>query len=427
MRRIGHAFIAAALCLGFAGAPAPAAPTSQASAPVRIDKARLDRTLQEMVATARIAGGSALIWQSGSERYFGSSGFADRESGWPMSRNTLVQIWSMTKPITGVALMQLWEKGAFRLDDPLGAYLPEFAIMRVYAGPGPDKQPQYRPAARPITIRDIMRHTAGLAYGMRGGEVDDQYRRADPLNPNNDLSEMARRLAGLPLFFDPGTEWSYSSGVDVQARLVELLSGQPFETYVREHIFNPLKMRDAGWTQPAANRSRLAATYRQSMPGRLDRLPDEQNRANNFVPRKLIMGGAGVVASIDDYMRFARMLLNEGELDGVRILRPSTVRLMATNQLDPSVKARHFLPTKGNVGFGLDFAVRVGQPKNAAENRGATGEFFWDGLASTFFWVDPANDLAAVFFVQKLPTDIGLQKDFRAAVYGADYLGPPGD
>lgn len=149
--------------------------------------------------------------------------------------------------------------------------------------------------------------------------------------------------------------------------------------------------------------------------------------ARNFAPRRLTMGGAGLVGPIDDYMRFARMLLGEGELDGVRILKPSTVRLMATNHLDPAMKERFFLPSKGSVGFGFNFAVRTAQPQNDAENRGAVGEFFWDGAASTLFWVDPANRLAAVFFVQKMPFDGSLHHDIREAVYGKGYLGPRGD
>jgi CubicO group peptidase (beta-lactamase class C family) len=262
---------------------------------------------------------------------------------------------------------------------------------------------------------------------MRGGPVDEAYKRIDPLNMQNDLAEANQRLASLPLLFDPGAEWSYSASVDVQARLVEKLSGQNFESYVSERILKPLGMRDTGWTQPAINLSRLAVTYQDNGGGALARQSDEQMHARNFAPRRLTMGGAGLVSSIDDYMRFARMLLNGGELDGVRILKPSTVRLMATDHLDPAITERFFLPTKGSVGFGFNFAVRTAQPRNAAENRGAVGEFFWDGAASTLFWVDPANHLAAVFFVQKMPFDGMLHSDIRKAVYGEKYLGPKGD
>jgi len=187
-------------------------------------------------------------------------------------------------------------------------------------------------------------------------------------------------------------------------------------------------MKEAAWTQSEAAFARLAATYNKGPDGKLARQDDTETRRLNFNPdRRLTMGGAGIVAPIDDYARFSRMLLNEGELDGVRILKSSTVRLMATDHLDPRVTQRRWLPSKGTVGFGFDFTVRKSQPQTAAENRGALGEFFWDGRETTLFWVDPVNHLTAVFFVQTYPFDGTLHHDFREAVYGANYLGPKGD
>ncbi len=395
---------------------------------VRIDEARLDKALADMVASGRAAGVSAVVWQDGKERYFGATGFADREAKRPMARDTVVQIFSMTKPVTGVALMQLWEQGRFQLDDPLSKYLPEFAEMKFYAGTDAAGAPIYKPTTRPILIRDILRHTAGFSYAMRGTPADAAFRAANPLDIGNDLPEFGRKLGKLPLLFDPGKEWSYSVAVDVQALLVEKLAGVPFETYVRDHILQPLGMKDTAWTEPQANLPRLAATYLQSGAGKLTRQSDARTQVLNFsAQRRLTMGGAGLASTLDDYLRFSRMLLNGGELDGVRLLQPSTVRLMATDQLDPSVKERFFLPGKGSVGFGLDFAVRKSQPKDDKENRGAVGEFFWDGAETTLFWVDPANHLTAVFFVQVLPFDATLHHDFRQAVYGPAYLGPKGD
>ena len=380
-----------------------------------------------MVASGRAAGTSALIWKDGKEVYFGTAGFADREAKRPFRRDTLVQIWSMTKPVTGVALMQLWEQGKFAIDDPLSKYLPEFAETKVFTGMDGAGKPILQPPRRPILIRDLLRHTAGFGEGPAESYPQKAYAAADPLNLNHDLTEFGHRLAALPLFYEPGTKWQYSVAVDVQALLVEKLSGQPFEDYVRQHIFEPLRMKDTGWTQPEDRFPRLARAYVKGPDGKLQRKSDEDLRRANFAPRKLTRGGAGLVSSIDDYMRFARMLLNGGTLDGVRILKPSTVKMMSTNELDPGVTDRAWLPGKGNGGFGMDFAVRTGQPLTADENRGAVGEYFWDGAWTTLFWVDPANKLAAVYFVQTDPFDMSLHHDFRQAVYGPRYLGPKGD
>jgi CubicO group peptidase (beta-lactamase class C family) len=272
-----------------------------------------------------------------------------------------------------------------------------------------------------------MRHTAGFSYGSRDTAADVIFHQIDPLALTNSLPEMGDKLARVPLLFDPGAEWSYSTGVDVQALLVEHLTGEPFEQHVRRAILDPLGMRDTGWTQPQDRLPRFAATYVKGADGKLARQPDAEAQKLNFGPRRLTMGGAGLASTLDDYMRFARMLLGRGTLDGVRILAPSTVRLMSTDQLDPRITRRFFLPGKGSVGFGLDFAVRTAQPKTPAENRGSVGEFFWDGAQTTLFWVDPVNDMAVVFFVQVRPFDGTLHHDIRAAVYGAGYAGPPGD
>jgi CubicO group peptidase (beta-lactamase class C family) len=418
-----------ALMLAIAGPALPACAQDKpaTSASFRIDKARIDKALADMVSSGRATGVEALVWKDGREAYFGSTGLADREANRPMRRDTLVQVYSMTKPVTGTALMQLWEQGKFGLDDPLSRYLPEFATMLVQDGTDANGRPTWRPSTRPVTIRDVLRHTAGFAYGDGPSAAEKAFAAADPLGLDHDLSEFGRRLAHVPLIFDPGTEWRYSSAVDVQALLVERLSGQKFEDYVRQHVLDPLGIKEAGWTQPNERLDRFAATYLLGTDGKLVREPDATTRARNFPRPPMTMGGAGIVAPIDDYMRFARMLLGQGNLDGVRILKPSTVRLMSTNQLDPRITEKSWLPSKGNVGFGIDFAVRIGQPQTSDENRGAVGEFFWDGAASTLFWVDPANKLAAVFFVQTRPFQATLHRDFRRAVYGDAYLGPAGD
>ncbi|MFN4178070.1 serine hydrolase domain-containing protein [Phenylobacterium sp.] len=403
-----RAALLAAAALPFAGAAA-----AQSARP---DGGRIDRVLAGFVADGRVAGASALIWQDGRERYFGAHGFADREAGRGMARGTLAHIYSMTKPVTGVALMQLWEQGRFGLDDPLALHLPEFADVQVLEK-GQTGALVRRPPARPITVRDILRHTAGFSYGSGDAPADAAWRADDPFMASANLTEFSRRVAALPLVFDPGAEWRYSAAVDIQSALIERLSGMAFETYVARNVFQPLGMAKTGWR--AAEGATPATIYSPGPGGGLVPQPRPVFR--------FASGGAGLISTLDDYMRFARMLLGEGSLDGTRILKPSTVRLMATDHLDPRITERLFLPSKGSVGFGIDFAVRTAQPRSPDENRGAVGEFFWDGYATTLFWVDPANRLAAVFFVQKTPFDGTLHRDFRAAVYGPDYLGPKGD
>ncbi|MEO8546914.1 MAG: serine hydrolase domain-containing protein [Sphingomicrobium sp.] len=422
------ATVACALVLGQPLLAQAKAPTRAASTETfQISKPRIDRALAQMVASGRVAGASALIWKNGREVYFGTAGYADREAKKPMRRDTLVQIWSMTKPVTGVALMQLWEQGRFGLDEPLAKYLPEFADVRVVHGTDSAGNPILKAPERPILIRDLVRHTAGFAYGPGSSYPEKMFEQEDPLNLDHDLAEFSRRLARVPLLFEPGTQWRYSPGVDVQARLVEKLTGEQYEPYVRRQILEPLEMHETAWTQPESRYPRLAAGYTAGPDGKIQRKTDAEIRRFNFTPRKLTMGGAGLASTLDDYMRFARMLLNRGSLDGVRVLKPSTVKLMSTDQLEPRMTERAWLPGKGSGGWGIDFFVRTGQPKNPEENRGAVGEFFWDGAWTTLFWVDPANDLAAVFFVQRDPFDGTLHHDIRRAVYGDAYLGPKGD
>jgi CubicO group peptidase (beta-lactamase class C family) len=382
--------------------------------------ARIDSTLQAYVTSGTIAGVSALLFEKGEEVYYNAFGLADREANRAMARNTIVQIFSMTKPITGVALMTLYEEGAFQLDDPVSQYAPEFENMRVYAGEDATGEPILEPPHRPVTIRDLTRHTAGFATGGDLPGVGPLLSAADPLNRENTLVEMADRFGRVPLWFHPGERWAYGPSVDVQAFLVERLSGQPFDAYVKEHIFDPLGMTQTRYFIPEADRDRFAALYQRSDDGTLTRVPDEQAHAFNTNHWALTPGGFGLTSTLDDYMRFARMLVNEGELDGTRILNPETVHLMATNHLPDSVTERSWLPSKGQVGFGIDFAVRVNPPASADENHGIVGEFFWDGAASTLFWVDPVNDLTAVLFVQLVPFDrVRLHKTFRDAIYGS--------
>ena len=381
--------------------------------------ARLDVALAGFVERGDVAGVSALVMERGEEVYAGAFGNADLEAGDPMVRETIVQIYSMTKPITGVALLTLWETGAFDLDDPLAMYAPEFADQKVYVGEAADGTPILETPRRPVTIRDLTRHTSGI--GADGGHegLAAMLREADPTNRENTLAEMARRFARLPIGFHPGAQWNYGPSVDLQAYLVERISGQPYAEYVREHVLDPLGMDETRYVVPEADRDRLAAMYRRGADGGLTHVPDADAHAFNTRAWPLTPGGWGLTSTLDDYSRFAQMLLNGGALDGARILQPETVRMMATSHLDDAVTERLWLPSKGQVGFGIDVAVRVRPPASADENPGTVGEFFWDGAASTLFWVDPVNDLTAVLFVQLMPFDgVGLHHGFREAIYG---------
>jgi CubicO group peptidase (beta-lactamase class C family) len=384
----------------------------------RIEPSRIDAALNGFIQSKALVGVSALVYEGGKEAYFGAFGSADRESGKPMARDTLVQIYSMTKPITGVAFMMLYEEGKFRLDDPLEKYAPEFADMRVYAGIDAHGEVIYEPVHRQVTLRDITRHTAGFYNGTDHTPLAEIARAADPTAKTNTLVEEVRKLGALPLLFQPGTRWLYGPSVDVQALLVERLSGMPFDRYLEQKIFKPLRMKDTRYVLTPKDRTRVAAMYDWHEDGSLTRVPDSAALEFNGRDWPSKPGSYGLISTLDDYMRFARMLQNGGELDGQRILKAETVKLMATDAMPPEVTDVSWLPTKGKVGFGIDFAVRTGPPANAQEASGAVGEFFWDGAADTLFWVDPKNRITAVLFTQYKPFGkVPLHKAFRDAVY----------
>lgn len=385
-------------------------------------KTRIDSTLKALVDAGTIAGVSALVVEKGREVYFNAFGFADREARVPMDRNTIVRIYSMTKPVTGTALMTLYEKGAFKLDDPLSKYAPEFSDMRVFKSLDADGKFILEPLKRPVTIRDITRHTAGFPNSDNVPGLASMIKEVNPTSRENTLSEMAKKLGTIPLMFQPGEQWSYGPCVDVQAFLVERISGKPFDQYIKEKILDPLGMTKTRYVIPPSDTSKFAAMYRKNENGTLTRTPDKE--ADSFNTRRwpLTPGGYGLTSTLDDYMRFARMLVNNGTLGKAIILKPETVKLMATNHLSDSIKERMWLPSKGQVGFGIDFAVRLRPPVSKDENNGAVGEFFWDGAASTLFWVDPVNEITAVLFVQIMPFDRKLHKVFRDAIYGVPDL-----
>ena len=380
-------------------------------------KARLDSVLQGFVDSGNIAGVSALIFEKDQEVYYNAFGFADREENKKMDRSTIVQIYSMTKPVTGVALMTLYEEGKFELDDPLSKYAPEFANMKVFVGEDANGKPILEDAHREITIRDITRHTAGFKRGADSTYLGQLLAEVNPMSRENTLTEMAEKMGAMPLEFHPGEQWEYGPCVDVQAFMVERISGMPYGKYVRNHVLDKLGLNKTRYFIPEEDRKDFAALYIRKSEGEIVR---DSVTYDNYTERwPLTRGGSGLTSTLDNYMKFARMLVHKGTLDSITIIKPETVELMATNQLADSVTERSFLPSKGQVGFGIDFAVRVAPPASPEENMGEVGEFFWDGAASTLFWVDPKNELTAVMFVQLFPYDqIGLHKSFRDAVYG---------
>ncbi|MRI00771.1 serine hydrolase [Kriegella sp. EG-1] len=378
---------------------------------------RIDTTLEKFVKSGNIAGVSALIYENGEEVYFNAFGYADKEAQKKMDRNTIVQIYSMTKPITGTALMTLYDQGKFKLDDSIEKYASEFANMKVYTGVDSLGKITSEPLVRPITIRDLTRHTAGFPNRNTIPGLSEILTKANIYNRETSLTTLAEKLGDMPLWFQPGTQWEYGPCVDVQAFLVERISGIPFKDYVRENVLDKLKMNETRYFIPKEDRARFAALYRRTGESTLVR--DTITYSNYMQEWPLTRGGSGLTSTLDDYMKFAQMLIHKGSLNGVTILKPETIDLMATNQLADSITERNWLPSKGQVGFGIDFAVRIAPPINDEENNGVVGEFFWDGAASTLFWVDPVNKITAVLFVQLFPYDqIGLHKEFREAIYG---------
>jgi CubicO group peptidase (beta-lactamase class C family) len=323
----------------------------------------------------------------------------------------------MTKPVTGVALMTLYEQGRFKLDDPLAKYAPEFAELAVFAGKDADGNPVYETPRRAPTIRDLTRHTAGFSRGESSGDpLAEAYTADEPLRFDNTLTQMASSLHPTRL---PSAALALRRFGGVQAFLVNA-SAVAFADYLIEHVFAPLRMYETRYYFGPEYDHRRTVIYERQPDGGFapeDPAPIEYNRE----PRTLTPGGWGLISTLDDYMRFARMLLGGGELDGVRILQPETVRLMATNALPATLKDSSWLPSKGQMGFGIDFATRIASPATADENSGEIGEFFWDGRASTLFWVDPQNDIAAVLFTQMMPFNtLPVHKEFRDAIYWND-------
>ncbi|MEM9177170.1 MAG: serine hydrolase domain-containing protein [Myxococcota bacterium] len=388
--------------------------------------AHVDRHLRERyVEPGRIAGCETLVFRRGALAHHSVLGRADLERGTVAREDTIYRIYSMTKPITSVALMQLHEEARFSLSDPVARHLPEFRDLRVYAQ---GVHPHYvtEPCARPMTIRDLLSHQSGLTYGfMARTNVDAGYRKAGigEKKRSGTLAEMVTELSALPLEFSPGTAWNYSVATDVCGRLVEVLSGRSLDDYFQERIFTPLGMVDTGFSVPDADLPRLAANYERRRNKTL-RLVDDPLDSEYREGVTLLSGGGGLVSTGADYLRFCRMLLGGGTLDGARILGRKTLALMTQNHLEGggdlmerSVGAFAETPYVGT-GFGLGFSVLLDPARG--QNVGTAGEFAWGGAASTVFWVDPVEDLTVVFLTQLMPSrTFDFRGQLKAIVYGA--------
>lgn len=379
---------------------------------------RIAPLLQQYVDDGELVGVVSMLARHGKIVHFENYGTLDMNTGAPIEKDSLFRIYSMSKPITTVAAMMLYEEGKFQLTDPVSKFLPEFANLKVMGEGGSMVAPD-----RAMTMQMLMSHTAGLSYGVFGDTlVDRQYRDAEILG-NTDLAEMTSRLGEIPLQYQPGTRFHYSVSVDVLGRVVEVLSGQPLDEFFEQRIFTPLEMTDTFFEVPADKKPRFGTNH--SFDPRTKTLevsdsPETSAFANEVT---FFSGGGGLVSSTEDYMRFSQMLLNGGELDGARILGRKTIEFMTQNHLpgifggpSSNTNADLYGMSRGT-GFGLGFAV-IEDPAGAGGITSA-GEFYWGGAAGTIFWIDPVEDLIGIVMIQHMNVQVPLRNTFKAVSYGA--------
>ncbi len=384
-----------------------------------------DHLMERYVEPGKIAGALPLIFRNGVLAYCEPLGSMDLERAKPMAPDTIFRIYSMTKPITSVALMMLYEQGAFQLNDPVTRYIPEWKNMRVFQS---GVAPSFITAApeRRITFKDLFMHMSGLTYGfMNRTNVDHAYRKLGigGVEPGSTLKDTIDKLARIPLEFSPGTRWNYSVSTDVLGYLVEVISGQRFDEYLRTQIFEPLGMTDTGFTVKDGNIGRFAANYSRAL-GKELKLEDDPENSIYTRPRTYFSGGGGLVSTVNDYLKFCRMLLNKGVLDGKRILGPRTVELMTRNHLPNNDDLTRWAlgtfaeTTYEGYGFGLGFSVHLGSVRSATI--GSMGEYAWGGAASTIFWVDPVEDMIVIFMTQLMPSGtFNFRGQLKSLIYPA--------
>lgn len=387
---------------------------------------RIDRFLKERYVDAgRIPCAQFVLARRGEVVHETVLGARDPERGAALHDDAVYRIYSMTKPVTSVALMTLVEEGLIALDDPVARHIPEWAGLGVFSA-GLHGGFVTTPPARPMQVVDLLRHTSGLTYGFQNrSNVDAAYRklRLEEMHGEHDLAAMVRSLAGVPLEFSPGEAWNYSVSTDVVGYLVQTVAGKPLDQVLQERIFGPLQMNDTGFFVHEDQRPRFTACYEAVAGGGMKR-SDDPETSPYLKPPALLSGGGGLVSTADDYLRFANMLLRGGELEGARILAPKTIALMTANHIpggrDLTEVSRSLFSesTNAGIGFGLGFAVVFDPPKTLIPC--SRGEFYWGGMASTAFWVDPVEEVTAVFMTQLVPSSTyPIRRELRTLVYSA--------
>jgi len=384
----------------------------------------LSRLLQGYIDRSELAGLIALVGRRHQTAYLDTFGMQDMEAGKTMRLDTIFRIASMTKPITAVGAMQLFEQGHFNLNTPVKKFIPGFGDVPVFAGYGDNGEPVFAPLERDLTFRHLFTHTSGLSYGWNADDpVDRLYQEAqqhmeqEQVPPS--MENIVNSLATLPLGFQPGSHWRYGYNIDVLGRLVEIISGEPLDTYFQKHIFDPLGMVDTGFFVPPEKEARLSALY-----GHESDLPQQLKRLEDHTPRQrpvTLWGGGGLVSTIADYARFAAMLANGGEINGVRLLAPKTVELFSLNHAPAEALPYGFVEHDlYHAGYGYSLGTRVLMDVSQTGLPGTEGEFGWDGAFSTYFWVDPWEELYGVLMLQHQPNAYyPIAQQFKQLTYQA--------
>jgi CubicO group peptidase (beta-lactamase class C family) len=385
---------------------------------------RLHALMQQAVDQKQIAGIVTILARHGKIVDYRTYGVSDLSAGKPIQKDAIFRDFSMTKPVTGVAMMMLYEQGKWQPSDPIAKYVPEFAHLKVYKGVDADGKMILVDPDHPPTMRELMSHTAGFTYGFFGNTpVDKMYRDANLLGSKN-LQDFIEKIAQIPLLYQPGQGWTYSMSMDIEGYIVEKLSGQSLPDFIRDHIYEPLGMRDAGFYVPEGKRARFVMLYRTGPNGGIVADLSASRRAGNYdAEPPMASGGGGMVSTAEDYYRFATMLLNQGELNGKRILAPSSVKLMTSNHVPPELLTGKFgignAVMRPGFGYGYNGAVEFDPVK--ANLPDGKGTYQWDGAAGTWFWVDPTNDVVFVGMIQRMlgPESPPLEYGSRQVVYGA--------